>query len=130
VKRGRAMNNERNMTEQIQQDLAGRIAVPRADIIETPEAFVVSIDLPGAKKETISLTLEQNVLQVKAEVDSRHGADTHLLHRELWTSGYQRAFTLGEGVDRKTVDAAYADGVLTVKLFKTPETQPRSININ
>jgi HSP20 family protein len=124
------MNNERNITEQTQQDVAGRVAVPRADIVETPEAFVVSIDLPGAKRETISLTLEQNVLQVKAEVDRRHGADTNLLHRELWSAGYQRAFTLGEGVDRSTVDATYADGVLTVKLFKTPETQPRTININ
>jgi HSP20 family protein len=124
------MNNEQKMTEQLPQDAAGRIAVPRADIVETPEAFVVSLDLPGAKKETISLTLEQNVLQVKAEVERRHGADTTLLHRELWTAGYQRAFTLGEGVDRRTVDATYAEGVLTVKLFKTPETQPRTININ
>jgi HSP20 family protein len=124
------MNNEQKMTEQMDQDAPGRIAVPRADIVETPEAFVVNLDLPGARKETISLTLEQNVLQVKAEVESRHGADTNLLHRELWTAGYKRAFTLGEGVDRGTVDAVYADGVLTVKLFKTPETQPRTININ
>jgi HSP20 family protein len=124
------MNIERNISEEMKQRAAGRIAVPRADIVETPEAFVITLDLPGARKETISLTLEENVLQLKAEIDARHGADTNLLHRELWMAGYQRAFTLGEGVDRKTVDAAYADGVLTVKLFKTPDTQPRTININ
>lgn len=124
------MNTERNNPEEMYQSPAGRIAVPRADIVETPEAFVVTLDLPGAPKETISLTLEQNVLQVKADVENQHAAETTLLHRELWTAGYQRAFTLGEGVDRRTVDAAYANGVLTVKLFKTPETQPRTININ
>lgn len=119
------------MTERLNGTIpAGVVVEPQADILETADAFVLTIDLPGARKEGIAVTLEENVLQVKASVEPLSGEEKTFLYRELRTSGYQRSFTLGEGVDRRSVDAEYADGVLTVKLFKTPESQPKTININ
>ena len=56
--------------------------------------------------------------------------ETKLLHRELRTTRYRRMFTLGDGVDRNSVDAEFADGILKVKLFKTPESKPTTITIN
>jgi len=107
-----------------------KTVIPCADIIETPERYVVCLDMPGSRKETISVTLEEGILQVKATVEPYHADNASVLYRELQTTSYQRAFTLGEDVDRNNVDAAFEDGVLTLKLFKTPETKPKQITIN
>jgi HSP20 family protein len=110
-------------------DLPLNVATPRADIHETPEAYVVCLDMPGVRKDAIALTVDSDLLQVSADVEPRHGSDMAVLHRELRTTGYRRVFTLGGGVDRNSVDALYEDGVLTVKLFKTSGSKPRTILI-
>lgn len=106
------------------------VVAPNADIYETSEAYVLSLEMPGAGKESIALTLENDVLEVRAGIEPHHRDGDTVLHRELRTTGYHRAFTLGKGIDRNTVDAVFEDGVLTVKLFKTPETAARTITIH
>jgi len=107
-----------------------RTTIPNADIIETPEAYLLMLDLPGARKESIALRLEKGVLEVVATVDEHHRGDARILYHEMLSTRYSRAFTLGDGVDRNSVDAEYADGVLRVKLLKTPESKPTTITIN
>jgi HSP20 family protein len=108
----------------------GITAVPRANIVETPDAYLLTLDLPGVRKEAITLKLEKGSLLLEATVEAHHAPDARILHRELRTAGYRREFTLGDGVDQRNVDAEYADGVLKVKLFKTPESKPTAITIN
>ncbi len=105
------------------------VAVPNADVVETSEAYVLSLEMPGAAKESIALTLDNDVLEVRAEIGPHHRDGDTVLHRELRNTGYHRVFTLGKGIDRNTVDAVFEDGVLTVTLFKTPETAARTITI-
>lgn len=127
------MDNEKLV---IQEPMAGNGTLPRnvmtppADIYETPEAFVVSLDMPGARKEAVTLTLQRNALEVHADVEGHHDKSSTVLHRELRTTAYHRVFTLGEGIDRNTVDAVFENGVLTVKLFKASESKPKTITIN
>jgi len=108
----------------------GRTAVPNADVIETPDAYVLMLDLPGARKESIALRLENGTLEVEAAVEEQHAGDARVLYREIRSARYRRSFALGDGVDRNNVDAEYADGVLRVKLLKTPESKPTTIPIN
>jgi len=103
---------------------------PNADIYETPEAYVLSLDMPGARKEGISVTVEKGVLQVEADVADHHDKQAKILLQELSTASYARKFALGEGVDMTSVDAHYQDGILTIKLFKKPAIKPRTITIN
>lgn len=112
------------------ENLPMNVVAPNADIYETAEAYVVSLEMPGAGKQSIALTLENDVLEVRAEVVPHHRDGDTILHRELRSTGYHRVFTLGRGIDRNTVDAVFEDGVLTVKLFKTPETAVKTITIN
>jgi HSP20 family protein len=118
------------MTNNGKQTREDKIVTPCADIFETPEAYVVCLDMPGSPKETISLTMEKGILQVEAAVEPHHEETANVLYRELRTTSYHRAFTLGEGVDQSSVDAVFENGVLTVKLLKTPETKPKQITIN
>jgi HSP20 family molecular chaperone IbpA len=107
-----------------------RYSVPVADIYETPEAYVLMLDMPGASKESISVKLDKNELTVKSSVTPMHPEHATVVFRELEMTGYYREFSLGEGIDRDTVDAHFDNGVLTIKLFKRAELKPRSITIH
>jgi HSP20 family protein len=103
--------------------------LPLADIYETPDAYVVMLDMPGAQKENIRVRLERGSLMVTAPSTRHFQESGTVLHEETRTRGYARAFALGEGIDVKNVDAQYQDGVLTIKLFKNEELKPREISI-
>lgn len=103
--------------------------LPLANIYETPDAYVVMLDVPGAQKESMSVRLERGRLTVTASAARHFDGNGTLLHEETRTPGYTRAFALGEGIDLSNVDAQYEDGVLTIKLFKNEELKPREISI-
>ncbi len=107
-----------------------RYARPEADIVETPDAFLVMLDMPGARKESISLAIHNGTMTVQAQVPPHHGEQASLLVREIVVPGYYRAFTIGDGVDVNTVDAHFDLGVLTVKLLKSELAKPKTITIN
>ena len=102
---------------------------PLADIYETREAYVIMLDMPGARKENMRVQLEKGSLTVTAPALRHFQQNGTVLHEETRASGYARAFSLGEGIDLKNVDAQFQDGVLTVKLFKNEELKPREISI-
>ncbi len=104
--------------------------VPAADVYETSEAFVLMLDLPGATRESISLTIEKGEMQVKAEVGPLHRKEGALLFNEMDGAGFFRVFSIGDGIDTGNMDARFQQGVLTVKLFKSEDAKPREIFIN
>ena len=105
-------------------------AVPAVDIYETPDAYVLLVDLPGATKEGINVKLDRNELTVKAVFDNTAPEGGTVLYRELGGAGYYREFTIGEGIDRNAVDAHFDQGVLSIKLFKSENLKPRTITIH
>lgn len=104
--------------------------VPLADVYETSEAFVLMLDLPGATRQSIRLTIEKGEMQVKAEVEPLHRQEGSILFNEMQGTGFFRAFNIGDGIDTGNVDARFEQGVLTVRLFKSEDAKPREININ
>ena len=102
---------------------------PPADIYETPEAFVLAVDMPGAAREAMEVTIDGDALVIRAGVAPRHGAEASVLAREIHHTGYERMFTLGEGIDRASVDARFEHGVLTLKLLKSEKAKPRTVAI-
>lgn len=103
--------------------------MPLADIYETPDAFVLMLDMPGASKESISITMDQSSLVIKSGVESHLKENAKLLFSEIAGVGFQRVFNITDGIDRNSVDARYENGVLTIKLFKKEEMKPREIRV-
>jgi len=102
---------------------------PLADIYETQDAYVIMLDMPGAQKESIRVRLERGNLTVSAPAIGRAHQPGTVLHEETRGTGFSRAFSLGEGIDLKNVDAHFQDGVLTIMLFKNEELKPHEISI-
>lgn len=109
---------------------AGEYVTPAADVVETPGAFVLHIDIPGAAKGSIHVSIERDTLTLSAPITQHHKENATLLHRELRPLTYHRVFNLGDGIDRNSVEANYEYGVLTVTLQKKEQLRPREIPIH
>jgi HSP20 family protein len=92
----------------------------RMDVTENEKEYVVLAEMPGVKKDEISVTIDDNEVTVSAEV--KHEKDIKdgetVLRSERYYGKIQRAFTLGQDVDEATAQAKYTDGVLELKLPK------------
>ena len=99
------------------------------NLYQTEDGFVVQIALPGAKADSINLSVEKDVVTVSAEaaVQAPEKATT------VWQSfGGQRdlKIQLPAEVDSGAVTASYEAGVLTVQLPKAAHMRPRTIKVN
>jgi HSP20 family protein len=91
----------------------------RMDVTENDKEYQVLAELPGVKKEEISITINGNEVTVSAEV--KHEKDVNgetVLRAERYYGKIQRAFALGQEVDEATAQAKYNDGVLELTLPK------------
>jgi HSP20 family protein len=104
--------------------------VPRFDVKETKDAYVINADLPGVKDEALDLSLSGNLLTIsgKREEERREeGESYYALERSH--GSFTRSFTMPDGVDAESVTANLKHGVLTVRIPKKPEVQPKRIAI-
>jgi HSP20 family molecular chaperone IbpA len=61
--------------------LPGPILIPPADVTETGEAYLLCLDMPGVRKDAISVTVVDEILAVKAPITPIHGEGTAVLYR-------------------------------------------------
>ena len=92
----------------------------RMDVTENEKEYRVLAELPGVKKEEISITISGNEVAVSAEV--KHEKDVKngetVLRAERYYGKVQRTFALSQEVDEATAQAKYSDGVLELTLPK------------
>ncbi len=118
--------------DRLAQQVFGTVARPAAmpmDAYRLGDEFYVHFDLPGIDAESIDLTVEQNVLTVKAE---RHptgpeGADMVVAERPAGT--FSRQLFLGETLDADKIQADYKAGVLTLTIPVHELAKPRKLAI-
>ena len=95
------------------------------DVRETDKGYMVDIDMPGFKKEDISLELQNGYLTVSAHRDSSHddkAEDGKWLRRERYVGSCSRSFYVGEDMKDSDIHASYKDGTLCLELPK-PQAQ-------
>lgn len=124
-----AVQQRNNSTALMTRPEEERFATPFADVYETPEAFVLMLDMPGANKDTININVDRAVLTVRGPVANLHKQNASLLYNEIPGVDFYRAFHLGEEISQDNVDAHFENGVLTIKLFKKEEVKPKQIHI-
>lgn len=104
--------------------------VPTLDVAETPDAFEVSLDLPGVKPEQVKVEMHDGKLIVSGERSSMHDTKDKNMHRVERTSGsFYRAVSLPTDVNVDQIDARYEHGVLHITLPKVAKQQPKKIEI-
>ena len=95
------------------------------DVRETDKGYMVDIDMPGFKKDDISLDLQNGYLTVSAHRNSSHedkDDNGRWLRRERYAGSCSRSFYVGEDVKDSDIHASYKDGTLCLETPK-PEAQ-------
>jgi HSP20 family protein len=118
--------------DRMTQELFGTQARPAAmpiDAFRRGDEFIVQLDLPGVRPDTIDLTVERNVLTVHAERERDTGDDVELLIGERPHGTFSRQLFLGETLDTERLQADYSDGVLTLRLPVREQAKPRRVEV-
>ncbi|MCU0452905.1 MAG: Hsp20/alpha crystallin family protein [Bacteroidetes bacterium] len=105
------------------------VATPVADILETDTAFFIRIDLPGASRDSIRVSVQRGVLAITADLREPDVAPRRTIHREILWNQYERRFNLGRGIDEERITAEALHGVLTVRVPKADAFRAREIPV-
>jgi len=104
---------------------------PALDLREDKDNLLVSLELPGMKKEDIEVSVHEGVLSVSGERHSeKRGTDAETHRTERFYGRFQRTVTLPKPVHAEAIKATYKDGVLNITLPKTEAAKPRQIEVN
>ncbi|HYG85672.1 MAG TPA: Hsp20/alpha crystallin family protein [Azospirillum sp.] len=107
---------------------SGGMGWPHMDVVETDKEYRVTAELPGLEEKDVELTFQDGVLTLKGEKKVEHDGD-NALHSERYYGRFQRALSVGPDVDEDKVSASFKNGVLTVVLPKSPETESKAKRI-
>jgi HSP20 family protein len=100
------------------------------DAYRSGDRFLVHFDLPGVDPSTVELTVEKNVLTVRAERSPNWDADAELIVAERPQGAFTRQLFLAETLDTGRVEATYDAGVLTVSIPVAEAAKPRRVEIS
>jgi HSP20 family protein len=118
--------------DRLTQQVLGTTARPAAmpmDAYRQGDRFYVCFDLPGIATESIDLTVEQNILTVRAERVPTRAEDAEMIVAERPAGIFTRQVFLGETLDPEHISADYSAGVLTLAIPVREAAKPRSIQI-
>jgi HSP20 family protein len=103
---------------------------PSVDIYEKNGETVVHAELPGVKKEDISLNMKDSVMTIKGKRTSEEEIDEDDYYRkERHVGSFQRAIPLPEVIDPDQVKANFRDGVLKIRIPQSQSAGMRRIPI-
>ena len=104
--------------------------LPATDVRETETEYVVEADVPGLKKEDLTLTVQEGILTIRGERKKEEEVKKDNYHRVERTHGkFERIIELPGNVDEAKVTATFKDGVLRVALPKHEEEKPKQIEV-
>ena len=103
---------------------------PMTDIYETKESYVFKVELPGFKKEDISVEFSGDTLTLRGERKQEEESKNESCHRLERSYGmFERSFTVPKNVDAKKIDASLKDGILVLTIPKVEEAKTKAIPI-
>lgn len=102
---------------------------PPVNLYETGDAYVLTTELPGLRVEDIEVAVERDRLTLRGERRIEHPQDASVHRVERRSGAFRRTLQLPVEVDGEKVEAVYRNGVLTLRIPKAPQHQPRRITI-
>ena len=114
--------------DKVDRKLYGKHAngLMKTDVRENEGNYELDIDLPGFKKDDISLTLDNGYLIVgaaKTVKEDEKDSKGKMLRQERYSGAMQRSFYVGDGIDENDVKAKFEDGVLSLTFPKEKEPE-------
>jgi HSP20 family protein len=103
---------------------------PAVDLAEDEKSYIVTVELPGVKKDDVTVEIQDDVLTIRGEKKSEREEKKDRSHWVERTYGsFSRAFTLPPTAVTESLKANFSDGVLTVEIPKKEAAKARQISI-
>ena len=102
--------------------------VPVVNTREGENAYHIDVDIPGVKKEDISVDINKNILTISGERKTKAEVKEEDYYKVETSFGkFSRSFTVPENVDLENIEARSEDGVLEVIIPKLEESKTKKI---
>ena len=103
---------------------------PLVDITEDDKEYVISVELPGVKKEDVKVTMENGMLIITGDRKFEKEEKNKSYHRiERSYGSFARSFAMPDDGDSATVNAEFKDGMLRVRVAKSEAARPKQIEV-
>jgi HSP20 family molecular chaperone IbpA len=103
---------------------------PQVEISQRRDDYVVSVDLPGIRREDVQVDIDDRLIVIRGERrQSPERSNGGVLRSECNYGRFYRAVQLPEGANADAARAAMRDGVLEIVLPTPPRRQPRRLEI-
>ena len=105
---------------------------PAVNIVETPDAYHLELNVPGRNKEDFNISVDKGLLSISYEKkEEAKKDDVKVVRREFSYQSFKRSFTIDEKINAEAIQAKYENGLLKLLLPKKAEQQQpvKTINI-
>ena len=137
-----------DLFDRLEQQLQTAERVPAAEVIDTPQGYEITLELPGVDKDSIDVKATDRNLIISAErrprqeptngsgseTSGREGSNCERSGRgtlltEVRYGTWSRSFRFPGGIQREGLEAQYRDGLLTVKAPKAQTMTTVSVKV-
>lgn len=131
-----------DLPDRIRQMLEGSLSLepvmpvgwmPAVDIVEKPDALIVTAELPGINAKEVDVSVDDGVLTISGEKEEEKkegAADSQYYLFERSYGSFRRSFTLPNAVDVDKISAEFDNGLLKVTLPKTENVKAKGKKIS
>jgi len=104
---------------------------PPVDTYEEGNTIVIITELPGVKKENISIDAKDNTISISGDRAVEENIENKkYFRRERCHGSFYRAFSLPETADPNAIEASFKDGLLKIVIHRSIEAETRKVEIN
>lgn len=99
------------------------------DVKAEADAYVITAVVPGAKAEDVNIRIVNTTVSISGELPSGRDEKGNYLLAERPSGKFQRLITLPDQLNAAKTEASLTDGVLTLRVAKAEEAQPKLIKV-
>jgi HSP20 family protein len=103
---------------------------PLLDVTDDGKIYKVTADLPGLTEKDVTVNIEKGILSIEGEKsESSENKENNYLVSEREFGSFKRSVRLPEDIRQDKITAEFKNGVLTVSIPKSEQTEPKKIDI-
>jgi len=118
-------------TADMDDDISMSAWKPTVDIYETDEAIILKAELPGIRKEDVSVEVKDNTLTLRGErAEDKDIKEESYFRKERCFGTFSRTFNLQHRVQPDKIKAKFKDGILEIEIPKPEEEKPKQVKVD
>jgi HSP20 family molecular chaperone IbpA len=124
------VQQKREVQQKQESTIPSRQYMPVTDIFETDQALTLMLEMPGVRKESVDVQVENDVLTISGRIDFSKYEGLQPVYTEYNVGDYARSFQISSKLDQAKIKAQLKDGVMTLVLPKAEKAKPRKISVS